>query len=375
MTDIKQSARDLIDAVGAGQKVICIHYSCENFYDVTDRPVGVSAIGICELMASGERDSQVFSIASAAANDDVVEREKELLQRFFDFAKNQPDARWVHWNMNNATYGFAALISRHRFLFAVDPPSVFRPDRLYDLDSIIAARYGDQFSNHPKFRNLCSLNRYFMSFFKDGKEEARAYSDGDYGLVERSAGEKAHLLASLLTDFRSGALQTANSVGMLEFAGGHVDAVQVVLLLGERFLYVERELGRRYGDRATITINDEYDAQDLLRSLLAVFFDDVRPEDVAPSFAGASSRIDFVIPEYELAIELKFVRPTLDSKKLGEELIIDRDRYAQGKDIRHLMCLAFDHEGLLRNPRGLERDLSRDSSTDNFAVTVRIYDR
>ncbi len=376
MPDMKQATRDLMEALGQGHRVICVHYACENFMDVSDSPVAVSALGVAEVLdPEGTEDARVFSIANAPASGETVEREKEMLQRFFSYAKDRPDARWVHWNMNSATYGFSALIARYRFLLNADPPAAFASDRTYDLDAIVGARYGSQFARHPKLRNLCSLNRYHMPFFKDGKDEAKAYADGDFGLCERSCAEKAHLLAAILRDFRLGALQTTNSVGALRFTGEHLDAVKVVLSLGERFLYVERELVHRHAGRSTITIKDEYDAQDLLRALLAIFFDDVRPEDFTPEYAGASSRIDFVIPEYELAVELKFARDSLDKKKLGEELLVDRQRYDQRKDVRHLVCLVFDHKGYLRNPRGIERDLNQEASSDSFAVTVRIYDR
>ena len=298
-----------------------------------------------------------------------------MMRRLFEFAKARPDAFWVHWNMNNATYGFAPLTARYRFIMGEEAPSVFPSDRQFDLDSIVGARYGEQFVRHPKLRNLSSLNSYFMPNFKDGKDEAKAFADGDYGLCERSVGEKAYLLASILASFKSGALQTANSVGMLRFADDHLDAVKVVLTLGARFLNVERELKIRRETRPTLEINDEYDAQDLMRSVLAIFFDDVRPEDVSAIQAGASSRVDFVLPDYELAIELKFARDSMDSKSLGEELVVDRERYSAKKGVRHLLCLVFDHEGRLRNPRGLERDLSRESSSEGFAVTVKIYDR
>lgn len=376
MTDVKQATRELMEALDHGYRVVCLHYACENFHDVTDRPVAVSAIGVTEIIdPSGQRESRVFSIASSAANDNVIEREKESLKRFFEYAKDRPDARWVHWNMNNATYGFSALISRYRFLFGEDPPPLFSSDRLYDLDSIVEARYGKSFAKHPKLRSLCSLNRYFMSFFKDGKDEAWAYGEANFGLCERSTAEKSHLIASILLDFRAGALRTANSVGIVPFAGEHLDAVKVVLTLGERFLYVERELAHRHGNRATLEVKDEYDSQDLLRALLALFFDDVRPEDYVAQYAGASSRIDFIVPEFELAIELKFARDSMDKKQLGDELLVDRQRYDQRKDVRHLVCLVFDHGGILRNPRGLEKDLSKEASIDSFAVTVKIYDR
>jgi len=376
MTDIKQATRDLFAAIDKGHRVICIHYGCENFNDVTDRPVAVSAIGVAEITdPSGERASQVFSIANSVAGEDSVQRERDMMRRFFEFAKSRPDACWVHWNMNNATYGFGPLLARYRYIMEEDAPPVFANDRLYDLDSIVGGRYGDTFVRHPKLRSLCSLNGYFMPGFKDGKDEAKAFAEGNFGLCERSVGEKAHLLASILADFKSGALQTANSVGMVQFADEHLDAVKVVLALGDRFLNVERELEVRREKRPTLEVTDEYDAQDLMRSLLAIFFEDVRPEDVAPITAGASSRVDFVLPDFELAIELKFARDSMDAKSLGEELIVDRERYAARQGVRHLLCLAFDHRGRLRNPRGLERDLSRDSSSEGFAVTVRIYDR
>lgn len=376
MTNIRQSTRELMHALTNGERIVCIHYSCESFHDVTDRPLAIAAIGVTELTdPTGERVSQVFSIANSSPNENLIEREKEMFARFFEYAKGLLSPRWVHWNMNNATYGFSALAARYRYLTNGDAPNVFTSDRLYDLDAIVGERHGRDFARHPKMRSLFSLNGYFMSFFKDGKDEAKAFSEGDYRLCEASSAEKSSLIGSALVAFSSGSLQTANSVGLVEFAEGQLDAVEVVKTLGERFLYVERELKHRYGKRPTLEITDEYDSQDLCRSLLRLFFDDVRPEAWAPTYAGGASRIDFLIPAFELAVELKFTRTSLNDKEIGDQLIIDRDRYAAMPNIRHLICLVFDHQGLLRNPRGLESDLARASSTESFAVTVKIYDR
>ena len=43
---------------------------------------------------------------------------------------------------------------------------------------------------------------------------------------------------------------------------------------------------RRYADRPPIVIADEYDVQDLIRTILVAMFDDVRPEEWTPSYAG-----------------------------------------------------------------------------------------
>ena len=83
--------------------------------------------------------------------------------------------------------------------------------------------------------------------------------------------------------------------------------------------------------------------------------------------------MDFLIPRYKLAIELKFSRTSMTAKDLGEELIVDITKYRVHPDVRHLVCLVFDQPGHLRNPRGIERDLS--VPKEGLGVTVQIYDR
>jgi hypothetical protein len=138
-------------------------------------------------------------------------------------------------------------------------------------------------------------------------------------------------------------------------------------------LDVQRQLKNRYKDRPTISVTDEYDAQDLFNSLLRLFFEDVRREEWSPSYAGAASRIDFVLPRYKLAIELKYARQSMTAKDLGEQLIVDIAKYKEHPSVRHLVCLVFDADGQLANPRGIETDLS--APQDGVAVTVRIFDR
>ena len=54
-----------------------------------------------------------------------------------------------------------------------------------------------------------------------------------------------------------------------------------------RFHLVARQLRKRHDDRSTLDISDEYDVQDLLHSLLCLFFDDIRSEEGTPSYAGS----------------------------------------------------------------------------------------
>lgn len=149
-----------------------------------------------------------------------------------------------------------------------------------------------------------------------------------------------------------------------------MDALQAIELIGARFHTVARQLRQRHGDRNTLDISDEYDVQDLLHALLRVFFDDIREEEYSPSYAGGASRIDFVLKTEKIVIEVKKTRPSLKAKELGEELIIDIAKYQTHQDCKMLYCFVYDPDGYIRNPQGIENDLSR--SGDPFPVKVFI---
>lgn len=126
-----------------------------------------------------------------------------------------------------------------------------------------------------------------------------------------------------------------------------------------RFHLVARQLRHRHSDRATLEMADEYDVQDLLYALLQLFFDDIRPEEWTPSYAGGSSRMDFLLKGEQIVIEVKKTRRGLADREIGNQLIIDAERYQSHQDCQHLICFVYDPDGHIRNPRGLERDLSR----------------
>ena len=147
-----------------------------------------------------------------------------------------------------------------------------------------------------------------------------------------------------------------------------VQAERNLELLAERFHLAARQIQSRHAKRPTLVVKDEYDVQDLLHALLTVFFDDVRPEEWAPSHAGAPSRMDYLLPEFETAVEAKMTRPTLKARELGEELIIDIAKYQRHPGCRKLFCVVYDPDEHISNPRGLEADLSG----QNGKISVRV---
>lgn len=135
-----------------------------------------------------------------------------------------------------------------------------------------------------------------------------------------------------------------------------------------RFHAVAVQLRQRHADRPTIDVRDEYDVQDLLHGLLRLDFDDVREEEVTPSYAGKSSRTDFWLPQIDTVVETKMTRPGLGAKELGDQLIIDIARYRQLQKCRRLFCFVYDPDGRVKNARGFEADLNR----DDHGIEVRV---
>jgi len=136
-----------------------------------------------------------------------------------------------------------------------------------------------------------------------------------------------------------------------------------------RFHLVARQIRSRYNSRETLRVSDEYDVQDLLHALLRLYFEDIRPEEYTPSYAGGSSRMDFLIKTEQIVVEVKKMRDSMSPKDLGNQLIEDIDRYRAHPDCKLLVCFVYDPEGLIPNPRGIEADLNRD---DPIAVRVLI---
>ena len=48
----------------------------------------------------------------------------------------------------------------------------------------------------------------------------------------------------------------------------------------------------------------------------------------------------------------------LSDKLIGEQLIVDMNRYQSHPDCKRLVCFVYDPEGHVKNPVALENDLS-----------------
>ena len=150
-------------------------------------------------------------------------------------------------------------------------------------------------------------------------------------------------------------------------------ALREVVSMCRRFDIAARQLLHRHASRGTLTISDEYDVQDLLHAMLLSRFDDVRPEEWTPSYAGKSARTDFLLKREEVFIEAKKTRAGLRDREVTEQLAVDLGFYRQHPSCRALVCFVYDPDHLLQNPAAIEADLS--GVRDGLAVQVVVCPR
>jgi hypothetical protein len=125
------------------------------------------------------------------------------------------------------------------------------------------------------------------------------------------------------------------------------DALVVLETLLRRLPRVIRELRVRQGDRPPFRVVDERDLEDLVRALLPLHFDGIRPECRTPSYA-AVTRTDFVLAPERIAVTVKLAGP-----RVADELREDAVYYHRQRTCRTLVAMIYDPEAALRETPAL----------------------
>jgi hypothetical protein len=149
-----------------------------------------------------------------------------------------------------------------------------------------------------------------------------------------------------------------------------IDDLLAILIKGLR--RAMHPLAHRRKGASALSFSTEYDVQDLLHALLRPWVADIRPEEFTPSYAGSSTRMDFLLPAHGLVLELKFVRDRAHAKSIGNELIIDIEHYRRHPDCHALWCVIYDPQTLLTNAEGLRKDLEGKRTMGDGIVDVRL---
>jgi hypothetical protein len=124
---------------------------------------------------------------------------------------------------------------------------------------------------------------------------------------------------------------------------------------------VARQLRSRHSDRPAFRVQDVHDLEDLLRALLPLHFDDVRPECRTPHY-DPGTRTDFLLVPEGFAVAAKLVTPVVGERELTAQLDEDITHYEGRKNCRCLVVFVYDPAQRLFEPQRMEAAWRRDAA-------------
>jgi hypothetical protein len=214
----QQAARSILSNLMAyPAATYAIHYACQSFHlgEQLQSP-RVTAIGLRSLAGGQVVSFSIFEEvelariprAQAVRCLDLLER--QLLERFSRFVRGCRHARFLHWNMRDAHYGFAAL--EHRLKVLGGCPDTVPEHNRFDLAGLITDVYGDEYvEERAKLESLAKLNGLSLGGFLSGADEARAFEAGRYRDVLSSTLCKVRLIAEFARRAHDRTLATRTS--------------------------------------------------------------------------------------------------------------------------------------------------------------------
>lgn len=184
-----------------------------------------------------------------------------------------------------------------------------------------------------------------------------------------------HLVEELRTSLQSDfifdeMIGILKAVKTIETIPQNIDVDELIYKICNNFNRFDINIKRRYNNRNTIEIQDEYDLQDSLFAILKLFIEDIRKEDYVPSYCGKNSRVDFFIPELKVAIETKMTNNNLKDKEIGEQLLIDIGRYKGNPNIKKVIFFIYDKNAFITNPHGILKDIEKMSTNE---LEIKVY--
>jgi hypothetical protein len=204
LRNAKQARAKINSLMDNAETTLVIHYSCENFYDRADgRTSRVTSIAVRNLSSGQTASFSIHKIAEQThipfnqidANYDVLE--KEMLDEFFDFVRSHQQSSWVHWNMRDINYGFAAIEHRYRVLSG-NPFSIVEAKK-FDLSPALFAIYGHKYIKDPRLESLVDKNNITKRDFLTGEEEAEAFNNKEFIKLHQSTLRKVNVIATIFS--------------------------------------------------------------------------------------------------------------------------------------------------------------------------------
>ena len=190
-----------------------VHYACQSFSHTQQQgSPRIAAIAIRNL-DSGQTTSfsihqelELRRLSTWETPARLDELEAAMLARYFDFVRENKGMRFIHWNMRDLKFGFAAL--EHRFAVLGGQPAALHDHQLHDLAILAAEVHGSGYLPRPHLRHLAKRNALPLRGFIDGKDEPAVFNRGEYSAVHQSTLCKVAIIADVASRIDSRTLRT-----------------------------------------------------------------------------------------------------------------------------------------------------------------------
>lgn len=179
-----------------------IHYSCESFYS---RPNGqsprITSIAVRQMLSGQTRSFSIHQVAEQKGvpfqgiDQHYDALELEMLNAFYSHVKSFQGTKYLHWNMRDINYGFAAIEHRHRVLGG--QPVIIDDGQKIDLARVFIDIYGVDYAPNPRLENLLTINGIQPKDFLNGQKEAKAFEERDFVALHQSTLRKVDILADI----------------------------------------------------------------------------------------------------------------------------------------------------------------------------------
>lgn len=114
-----------------------------------------------------------------------------------------------------------------------------------------------------------------------------------------------------------------------------------------RLPHAAKVLANRRKGKTPLEIADEYDAQDILHSIVRAYFKHAVQEEPVKKLANAkSARADFAIEAIGTIVELKYVHGPNDQARIVADLAEDLLLYEQWEHLRDFIYVVYNSDDL-----------------------------
>lgn len=224
----RKRSKQLLDDIHDRQsEYLIIHYSCESFYERKEgTSPRITSIAVRNLASGLTHSFSIHQIAElnglkiSEIDGHYDDLERQMLAKYFEFAKTQSGKKWLHWNMRDINYGFPAI--EHRFRVLRGEPYLIPENDRIDLARLLISIYGVSYIGHPRLESLMKKNHISAPDFLNGQQEAEAFEQRDYVKLHQSTLRKVDVMGNIVGRAASETLETNST--WWEQNGGYLRA-------------------------------------------------------------------------------------------------------------------------------------------------------